>query len=157
MRENRKSQIMHQSISFSTWRARPVALLSTLAGLAVALVAGDTKLGDAGKLPPASDKKGLTYANDIKPVIEKSCVKCHSGERPKGKYRIDSLESAIKGGESGDAAIVPGNSAKSPLVHYISDLVEDMEMPPTEKREKFPPLTREQIGLIRAWIDQGAK
>ena len=112
---------------------------------------------DAAKLPPASDKKGLTYEKDIKPILEKSCVKCHSGEKPKSKYRMDSLASVIKGGESGDAAIVPDNSAKSPMVAYVSELVEDMEMPPTEKRDKYPALTKEQIGLIRAWIDQGAK
>ena len=112
---------------------------------------------DPAKLPLASQKKGLTYGKDIKPIFEKSCVKCHSGDKPKSKYRIDALASAIKGGESGDAAIVPGNSAKSPMAAYISDLVEDMEMPPTEKRDKYPALTKEQIGLIRAWIDQGAK
>ncbi len=47
---------------------------------------------------------------------------------------------------------MPGHSAKSPLIYYISRLVPDMEMPP-EGRGK--PLTREQIGLFRAWIDQG--
>src|SRR5438477_13047309 len=69
---------------------------------------------DAAKLPPASDKKGLTCEKDIKPLLEKSCVKCHSGETPKSKYkyRMDSLASVIKGGESGYAAIIPGNSAK---------------------------------------------
>jgi len=112
---------------------------------------------DPAKLPPVSAKTGLTYEKDIKPIFEKSCVKCHSGDKPKSKYKIDSLASAIKGGESGDAAIVPGNSAKSPMVAYISELVEDMEMPPVEKRDKYPALTKEQIGLIRAWIDQGAK
>jgi len=112
---------------------------------------------DAAKLPPPAKKDGLTYEKDIKPIIEKSCVKCHSGDKPKSKYRIDSLASAIKGGESGDPAVIPGNSAKSPMVAYVSDLVEDMEMPPTDKRDKYPPLTKEQIGLIRAWIDQGAK
>ena len=138
-------------------RANVVAGMSALAGLTISLFGGDTKLGDAAKLPPASDKKGLTYAADIQPIFEKSCVKCHSGEKPKGKYRIDTLAAAIKGGESGDPTIVPGNSAKSPMVHYISDLVEDMEMPPMDKREKYPALTKEQIGVIRAWIDQGAK
>ncbi len=112
---------------------------------------------DPAKLPPAAKQEGITYEKDIKPILEKSCVKCHSGEKPKSKYRIDSLAAAIKGGESGDAAIIPGNSAKSPLVAYISELVEDMEMPPTEKRDKYPALTKDQIGLIRAWIDQGAK
>lgn len=131
-------------------------LLTLLAGVAVTLAAEPT-LGDPAKLPPASTKQGVTYAADIKPVFEKSCVKCHGGEKPKGKYSLDTLQAAIKGGESGDAAIVPGNSAKSPLVSYVSDLVEDMEMPPTDKREKYPALTKEQIGLIRAWIDQGAK
>jgi len=112
---------------------------------------------DANKLPPAASKTGLTFDKDIKPILEKSCVKCHSGEKPKSKYRMNTLANVIKGGESGDAAIVPNNSAKSPMVAYVSDLVEDMEMPPTEKRDKYPQLTKEQIGLIRAWIDQGAK
>ena len=129
---------------------------------AVALIAADKDKKkaewDAGKLPPAAaGKTGLAFEKDIKPILEKSCVKCHSGEKPKSKYRMDTLSNVIKGGESGDAAIVPGNSAKSPMVAYVSDLVEDMEMPPTEKREKYPQLTKEQIGLIRAWIDQGAK
>jgi hypothetical protein len=112
---------------------------------------------DISKLPPPSDKTGLTYEKDIKPIIEKSCVKCHSGEKPKSKYRIDTLANAIKGGESGEAAIIPGDSAKSPMVHNVCDLIEDMEMPPTDKRDKYPALTKAQIGILRAWIDQGAK
>ena len=47
--------------------------------------------------------------------------------------------------------IVPGQSAKSPLIHYVARLVEDMEMPPPGKGEK---LTATQVGLLRAWIDQ---
>jgi len=112
---------------------------------------------DISKLPPPAAKKDLTYAKDIQPIIEKSCVKCHSGEKPKSKYKLDTREAMIKGGESGDAAIIPGKSEKSPLVHFIADLVVDMEMPPLDKREKYPALTKDQIALIRAWIDQGAK
>ncbi|HKQ38676.1 MAG TPA: c-type cytochrome domain-containing protein [Verrucomicrobiae bacterium] len=112
---------------------------------------------DISKLPPPAAKKDLTFAKDIKPIIEKSCLKCHSGEKPKSKYRVETLEAMIKGGESGDAAIIRGKSEKSPLIHYVADLVVDMEMPPTDKRDKYPALTKEQIGLLRAWIDQGAK
>jgi hypothetical protein len=39
----------------------------------------------------------------------------------------------------------------------VSDLVEEYEMPPVDKRDKYPKLTKDEIGLIRAWIDQGAK
>ena len=116
----------------------------------------DLELGDAAKLPPAAAKTGVTYDKDIKPLFEKSCVKCHSGEKPKGKYSMETLAAIIKGGGDG-AAVVPGNSAKSALVHMSADLVADMEMPPTDKRDKYPALTKEQIGLVRAWIDQGAK
>jgi hypothetical protein len=147
-----KSGRLPQGYGGNIWALAAICLCS------FALMGAEKKaVWDAGKLPPASDKKGLTYEKDIKPLLEKSCVKCHSGEKPKSKYRMEGLASVIKGGESGDAAIIPGNSAKSPMVAYVSELVEDMEMPPTDKRDKYPALTKEQIGLLRAWIDQGAK
>jgi mono/diheme cytochrome c family protein len=129
-------------------------LLTTLSVVAIAFTV-QAELGDASKLPPAA-KQTVSYDKDIKPLFEKSCVKCHSGEKPKGKYSMETLEKTVKGGK-GDAPVVAGNSAKSPLVHYIADLVADSEMPPTDKRDKFPALTKDQIGLVRAWIDQGAK
>jgi hypothetical protein len=66
---------------------------------------------------------------------------------------LDSLAAALKGGENGEC-IVPKDSAKSTLVHAIARLDEEEAMPPKGKGD---PLTKEQIGLIRAWIDQGAK
>jgi hypothetical protein len=112
---------------------------------------------DISKLPPAAKKDGLTFDKDIKPLIENSCLKCHGPEKPKSKYRVDSREAFIKGGESDEAAVIPGKSEKSPVVHYVADLVVDYEMPPTDKRDKYPKMTPEQIGILRAWIDQGAK
>lgn len=112
---------------------------------------------DTSKLPPAAKKSGLTYDNDIKLIVEKSCLKCHSGKRPKSKYRMEDLAGIIKGGSSDEASIIPGKSDKSPFVWYIANLVEEMEMPPLDKREKYPALSKVQIGIVRAWIDQGAK
>ena len=126
-------------------------------GIAFAVSAADKPKLDASKLPPPAAKTGLTYDKDIKPLLEKSCVKCHGAEKPKSKYRVDSREAFIKGGESEEAAVVPGKSGESIVVHYVSDLVLDMEMPPTDKRDKYPQLTKEQVGILRAWIDQGAK
>lgn len=112
---------------------------------------------DTSKLPPASKKTGLTYAKDIKPIFDKSCVKCHGAERPKAKLRLDNLEGALKGGADGKVIEV-GNSAKSVLVHNIGRIGdEDTFMPPVDNKAKIAPLTDEEIGLIRAWIDQGAK
>ena len=112
---------------------------------------------DTSKLPPASDKKDVTYATDIKPIFEKSCVKCHGAEKPKGKLRLDSLEGVLKGGQDGKV-VEPGKSAESMLVHNVAHIGdEDDFMPPPDNKAHIPPLTKEQIGLIRAWIDQGAK
>jgi len=117
----------------------------------------DKKAVDLSKLPPVSDKTGVTYATDIKPIFDQSCLKCHGAEKPKAKLRLDSLDGALKGGEDGKV-ILPGNSAGSMLVHNVAHAGNpDDYMPPPKNKAKIPPLTGEQIGLIRAWIDQGAK
>ena len=109
----------------------------------------------ATKLPSAA-KKTVSYKKDIKPLFEKSCINCHGPKkRPKGKFRVDTRELALKGGSEG-VAIIPGKSDKSPLTYYISYQVVDYEMPPEGKKD-YPKLNKEQIGLVRAWIDQGAK
>ncbi len=112
---------------------------------------------DASKLPPASNQKDVTYEKDIKPIFDKSCVKCHGAEKPKGRLRLDSLAGALKGGENGKV-IKPGDSAKSQLVLGIAHVGDsDLFMPPPDNKAKIGPLTKDQIGLVRAWIDQGAK
>ena len=112
---------------------------------------------DASKLPPASTKPGVTYAGDIKAIFEKSCVKCHNAEKPKAKLNLTTLAGALKGSADGKV-IEPGNSAKSVLVANVARIGEEDDwMPPKENKAKIGPLTTEQVSLIRAWIDQGAK
>jgi len=141
---------------------RTKSLILTIATFGLAaftVIADDKKEIDASKLPPASDKKGLTYDKDIKSIFETSCFKCHSSksEKVKGKLKLDTLADVIKGGDNGPD-IVAGSSAKSGLVAAVAHVGdEDDFMPPPKNKAKIGPLTKEQIGLIRAWIDQGAK
>jgi mono/diheme cytochrome c family protein len=111
---------------------------------------------DVSKLPPAADRP-IAFEKDIKPIFEKSCIECHGPKRQKSKYRLDDPEIAVKGGSSGEAAIIPGTPEKSVLLLQAAGLIEEMEMPPIDNRDRFPELTPEQLGLIRAWIAQGAK
>jgi hypothetical protein len=114
---------------------------------------------DPKLLPPASTKQGVTYAADIQPIFQASCYPCHSvkNPKPKGKLKLDTLDDVLKGGEDGPA-VVPGDSAKSAMVAMVSHAGDpDDYMPPPKNRDHIQPLTKEQIGLIRAWIDQGAK
>jgi len=112
---------------------------------------------DISKLPPAATKSGITFAADIKPIFEESCVKCHGAEKPKGKLRLDSLEAVLKGSEHGKV-IQPGKSTESLLILNVGQVGDpDNYMPPLNNKAKIPPLTKDQVGLVRAWIDQGAK
>jgi hypothetical protein len=109
---------------------------------------------DVSKLPAPATKKDVTYAKDIKPIFEKSCFKCHGSEKQKAKLRVDSVAAITKGSENGKI-LEPGDSAKSKIVHNVARIGdEDDWMPPVDKGD---PLTKEQVALIRAWIDQGAK
>ncbi len=98
----------------------------------------------------------VDFNRDIRPMLERSCAGCHSGEKPKGGYGVTTRDSAVKGGQSGEPAIIPGHGDRSALLRFVQDQVEDLEMPPLGKREKFPALTQEETARLRAWIDQGA-
>lgn len=110
-------------------------------------VAGEV---DASKLPPAANQT-IDFQRDIQPLLAGHCLKCHSDEKPKSHFRLTSRAAALKGGEHG-VDIIPGQSGRSPLVQYVAGLVEDMQMPP---EGRGVPLTPREIGLVRAWIDQG--
>ncbi|MBI3876682.1 MAG: DUF1549 domain-containing protein, partial [Verrucomicrobia bacterium] len=105
---------------------------------------------DTSKLPPPVSRV-VNFAKDIKPIFEANCFSCHGPQKQKSQLRLDRKSDALKGGDSHAPDIVPGKSAESPLIHFVAGLVADLQMP-----AKGDPLTREQIGLLRAWIDQGA-
>jgi hypothetical protein len=154
--------------------------------------------------------------NDIRPLFEGACFRCHSGERARGGVHLDTLEGVLQGGENGKI-VTSGKSGESPLVIAISQLDAESAMPPQRGpggprgprgpngpgspndgggpdrppggpdgfgepagpngpngpggpggpgRSDGPPggfgpptkgLTSEQVSLVRAWIDQGAK
>jgi len=131
--------------------ARPCRWGFTAVEILAACLAGAApvpKIDESLLAPPAAVQ--IDFGRDIKPILTNNCYKCHSGEKPKSHFLLTSREAALKGGNEG-VAILPGQSAKSPLIHYVSRLVPDLEMPP---EGKGTPLTPKQIGLLRAWIDQ---
>ena len=105
----------------------------------------------AAELPSAAARR-VDFVKDIAPIFDAKCVKCHGAEKQKGEYRLDVKSIALTGGESHAPNIAPGKSAESPLVRFVAGLDEDLKMPP-----KGEPLSAEQIGLLRKWIDDGAE
>jgi len=99
-------------------------------------------------MPPAATTK-VDFTRDIAPLLTKRCQLCHGPQQQVSGLRLDQKEAALKGGTSGKD-IIPGNSAGSRLIRLVSGL-ESKIMPPMGA-----PLTAAEIGLLRAWIDQGA-
>jgi len=97
--------------------------------------------------PPAA--RAVDYAADVKPLLQQNCYGCHGPEVQQAGLRLDLRQNALRGGDYGPV-IVPGKSADSKLIHRLVNGDGGMQMPPTGA------LLPEEIGILRAWIDQGA-
>ncbi len=100
---------------------------------------------------PAPPSRQVDFSSEIRPILETSCTKCHGRGKEKGGFKIDNRETFLKGGDSGPAIVI-GKSDQSLLIQLVMGFDPETVMP--AKGSKLKP---EQIGLIRAWIDQGAK
>jgi hypothetical protein len=142
---------------------------------------------DVSKLPAAAGTSGVTYAKDIRPIFEASCFRCHGAQKPKADLRLDSLEAILKGGEDGKIVVSGNSKKSlvvAAVARVNDDVAMPPKFKPHPGGPGGPPptggtpppgggpggpggprgfgpptkpLTPEQVGLVRAWIDQGAK
>src|SRR6266850_2067077 len=97
-----------------------VRLTALFLGLGVNCVRAAITPEQIAQLPlPASHT--IKFATEVKPIFEKSCIKCHGRGKDKGGLRLDNRETFLKGGDSG-AAVVPGKSADSLLIRLVQGL-----------------------------------
>jgi mono/diheme cytochrome c family protein len=121
-----------------------LGLVLTLAGVAPVARAADTVSPEAEKL----------FATQVYPILQARCVVCHGDDakRISGDLDLRTRESAFRGGESGEPAIVAGKPDDSPLYRAVARLDPGLEMPPKENDK----LTPAQVAAIRSWIAGGA-
>jgi hypothetical protein len=88
---------------------------------------------------------------DVFVILKQKCIQCHGEAVQMSGLDLRTLEAMLKGGERGPA-IVPGNAEASLLYRRVAGLEKPaMPMAPA------PPLTRQEIAVLKSWIDQGAK
>ncbi|HLY10365.1 MAG TPA: c-type cytochrome domain-containing protein [Planctomycetota bacterium] len=105
---------------------------------------------DGPETPAVSDASDR-FQQEILPILQRHCIRCHGPQKQNGRLRLDSREAVFRGGKSG-AAIVPGDSAKSRLYRAITDPNPNTRMP-----QESAPLPAEAVNRIRDWIDQGVR
>src|SRR5690242_8704258 len=91
----------------------------------------------------------IDFAHEIVPILRTHCGQCHTGDKKKGGYSMNTRAALIAGGESG-AAVVSGKSSESELVRRVLSRDKDEQMPP-----EGPRLSDKETALLKAWIDGG--
>ncbi len=110
--------------------------------------ADDTPAPSPAILPPAATHQ-VDFHREILPILANRCITCHARGRAEGGFSLETRVSTLAESDSG-RAVLPGNSAESLLVKMVAGVDPDQVMPKQGRR-----LTGEEIGLLRAWIDQG--
>src|SRR3954465_11170735 len=96
------------------------------------------------------------FQRQIRPLLADKCFACHGrdAEHREGSLRLDERDTALKGGDSGEPAIGPGQADKSELVRRIFSADDDERMPPPKSHKE---LTAAEKDLLRRWIAEGAE
>ena len=123
----------------------------TLALLNVFLSSGHIMAEQEPDSPELTETK-ISFHRQIRPLFQAKCAGCHQPAKPLGEYVMTSFDRLIVGGETGDAAIVPGKPDESYLVQQITPVDGEAEMP-----KNAEPLDEQAVALIRKWIEQGAE
>ncbi len=103
----------------------------------------------SSKLPaPASMQ--VDFKQHVQPILAAKCHSCHGSKVQQSGLRLDKRQNALRGGDYGPV-ILAGKSAESKLILRLVGGDGGLQMPPTGA------LSSEEIGILRAWIDQGAE
>ena len=120
-------------------RLLPVLYLLVLGGVQITAVPAD------------ESPKPVSYERDIRPIFQSHCQGCHQPAKPSGGLVMTSLSSLLLAGDSEQPAVVPGEAEQSYLLEQITPVGGEAAMP-----QNAPPLSEQQIDLIRRWIAAGA-
>ncbi len=112
-------------------------------------------LGIALVIGSSNAEDDVQYNRDIRRILSDNCFACHGrdAEHREGGLRLDQREGALAEADSGERSIVPGDVSTSELYRRIISDDEDERMPPPDSNKT---LTREEVDLVRRWIEQGA-
>src|SRR5262249_18557367 len=91
-------------------------------------------------------QKPIDFAHDIVPVFKARCAECHTRAKSRGSFSLDTREAMLK-----SEAVAPGKSGESELIERVTSDAPDYRMP-----QKGPRLPPDEVGRLKAWIDQGA-
>ncbi|MBI4583869.1 MAG: pre-peptidase C-terminal domain-containing protein [Planctomycetes bacterium] len=103
------------------------------------------------ELAAAEDAPAPDYSRHIEPIFRKYCTGCHNADDLEGGLNLESYELLRKGSEKGPV-LDPGRSGESKIIRVLEGKTKP-KMPPGKRPGPNP----EELALLKAWIDAGAK
>lgn len=100
--------------------------------------------------PPANP--AVDFDKQVRPLLTRTCFRCHGDEKQRGGLRLDQRAAALRGGDSGKPAVKPRDPAGSLLLQRLKTTDLKVRMPPRDD----PALTPEEMALLERWIAEGA-
>ena len=97
----------------------------------------------------------LSFATDIQPLLEQSCLPCHNATKAEGGLILESPKDMLEGGDAG-AALKP-NKARESLLFLTAAHLKKPFMPPEANKAKAPALTKPELEVLERWIQEGAR
>jgi hypothetical protein len=115
------------------------------------------KLGPAALLALCvAAAQTVDFAHDVRPILSDRCFVCHGPDETtrKAGLRLDTEDGAKKA-RGPHTPVVPGDVARSEILKRVAPANPALRMPPPYSDRK--PLSENEVAILRAWIDQGAK
>ncbi|MBX9787305.1 MAG: hypothetical protein K2Y37_00185 [Pirellulales bacterium] len=97
----------------------------------------------------------VDFESELLPIFKQNCIACHNHASKKGGLILETPQTIQSGSDSGDT-VLPGKGSESLLLQVAARQSEPF-MPPPDNKVGAKPLTPEQLGLVKRWIDEGAK
>jgi mono/diheme cytochrome c family protein len=111
--------------------------------IALAMIAATAELADAQD----TGSTNVDFNKQIRPIFTRHCTACHGGVKQAAGFSFVRAELAMD-------SIEPGDADASYLFERVIEEDDENRMPPPEHG---PRLSDDEVALLRAWIDQGAK
>jgi len=104
----------------------------------------------------ASSAHAVDFNREVRPILAQQCFACHGMDDHgrKGKLRLDLRDSALRGGKSGELAIVPGKPEASEIIKRLHSSDEDEQMPPPHTKKV---VSDKDKAILKQWIAEGAE
>lgn len=97
------------------------------------------------------DDSEIDYNTQVKPILNEKCISCHGGVKKSGGFGLLTREQALSETDNGEPAIIPGHASKSSMISRLMTEDPELRMP-----QEADPLSREEIKILRQWINEGA-